>query len=105
MAAILSRPQCVNIYHFYTSDVFYTDVYHFTFVVPNMYQWQVRNDFNKDVSIYISFMACMGPMCPNKLMIYDLIWFIYNKEKIISILPNLQKNLFKIYLPNKWADI
>ena len=51
MEAILSRPQCVNIYHFYTSDVLYTDVYHFTFVVPKMYQWQVRNDFNKDVYI------------------------------------------------------
>ena len=56
MAAILSRPQCVNIYHFYTSDVFYTDVYYFTFVVPKMYQWQVRNDFNKDVYIYIYLM-------------------------------------------------
>ena len=53
MAAILSRPQCVNIYHFYTSDVFYTDVYYFAFVVPKMYQWQVKNDFNKDVYIYI----------------------------------------------------
>ena len=53
MAAILSRPQCVNIYHFYTSDVFYTDVYYFTFVVPKMYQWQVRNDFNKDVYICV----------------------------------------------------
>ena len=52
MAAILSRPQCANIYHFYTSDIFYTDVYYFTFVVPEMYQWQVRNDFNKDVYIY-----------------------------------------------------
>ena len=55
MTAILSRPQCVNIYHFYTSDVFYTDVYYFTFVVPKMYQWQVRNDFNKDVYIYIVY--------------------------------------------------
>ena len=38
-----------NIYHFYTSDVFCTDVYYLTFVVHKMYQWQVRNDFNKDV--------------------------------------------------------
>ena len=36
-----------------TFDVFYTDVYYFTFVVPKMYQWQVRNDFNKDVYVYI----------------------------------------------------
>ena len=61
MVAILSRPQCVNIYHFYTSDVFYTDVYYFTFVVPKMYQWQVRNDFNKDVYIYVAHLGPVGP--------------------------------------------
>ena len=49
----------VNIYHFYTSDAFYTDVYYFTFVLPKMYQWQVRNDFNKDVYICITPVRCL----------------------------------------------
>ena len=45
----------LNIYHLYISDVLYTDVDYFTFVVPKMYQWQVRNDFNKDVYISMRY--------------------------------------------------
>ena len=55
----------LNIYHFYTSDVFYTDAYYFTFVVPKMYQWQVGNDFNKDVYIYKNNEAAVMCICSN----------------------------------------
>ena len=88
MATILSRPQCVNFYHFYTSDVFYTDVYYFTFVVPKMYQWQVRNDFNKDVYIYI-YILCNFKLDFKKVdQVKGCKWLIQGKNTARTITYN-----------------